>query len=298
MTTQRSLKRVKIIDKTVGYILLILLALFFLFPLVYMITTSLNPNERDIVSKMGSIEAFIPTEVSLKNYFGDPNAEDPNLTANKGVTGRMNFGRFMFNSVFIVTCTVLGGLLINSMLAFGLARFNFKGRVFFVSMIVALMIIPFEAIAIPLLWLVNSLGWMDSYQVQIIPFMANPFYIFLFYQFFIQFPKALEEAALIDGAGWFKIYWKVALPLSKPIMASVAILHFLMQWGFFLWPLMVTRGEEFRPLPVAMQQFFGQYPRDWGDIMAFASMMTIPVLILFIILQGQFVNSAKSSGIK
>ena len=242
--------------------------------------------------------AFVPTNVSLKNYIGDPDAEDPKKTENQGVLGRMNFGRFMFNSVFIVSCTVLAGLLVNSMLAFGLARFSFKGRGVLVAGIVALMIIPFEAIAIPLLWLVNNLRWLDSYQVQIIPFIANPFYIFLFYQFFIQFPKALEEAALIDGASWFKIYWKLALPLSKPILSSVAILHFLMQWGFFLWPLMVTRGEEFRPLPVAMQQFFGQYPRDWGDIMAFASMMTIPVLILFVILQRHFVNSVKSSGIK
>lgn len=298
MARSRSLRRIKILDKTVGYILLILMALFFLFPLLYMISTSLNPNERDIVSKMGSIEAFIPSNISLKNYIGDADAEDPTLTENKGVFGRMNFGRFMFNSIFIVSCTVIAGLLINSMLAFGLARFSFKGRTILVSLIVALMIIPFETIAIPLLWLSNSFKWLDSYQVQIIPFIANPLYIFLFYQFFIQFPKSLEEAALIDGAGWFKIYWKLALPLSRPILSSVAILHFLMQWGSFLWPLMVTRGEEYRPLPVAMQQFFGQYPRDWGDIMAFASMMTIPVLILFIILQGQFVNSVKNSGIK
>ncbi|MDN5360577.1 MAG: multiple sugar transport system permease protein [Thermotogaceae bacterium] len=298
MAQQRSLKRVKIFDKVIGYFLLTLLALFFLFPLVYMVSTSLNPDERDIVNKMGSVMAFVPKNISLKNYIGDPDAEDPTKTENQGVIGRMNFGRFMFNSVFIVSCTVLAGLLVNSMLAFGLARFSFKGREVLVSGIVALMIIPFEAIAIPLLWLVNNLGWLDSYQVQIIPFIANPFYIFLFYQFFIQFPKALEEAALIDGASWFKIYWKVALPLSKPILSSVAILHFLMQWGFFLWPLMVTRGEEYRPLPVAMQQFFGQYPRDWGDIMAFASMMTIPVLVLFVILQRHFVNSVKSSGIK
>ncbi|HPE70339.1 MAG TPA: carbohydrate ABC transporter permease [Thermotogota bacterium] len=298
MARQRSLKRVLLVEKIVVYFLLSLLVVFFLFPLVYMITTSLNPDETDIVHKMGSLMAFVPTTVSLKNYIGDPNAEDPERTENKGVIGRMNFGRFLFNSVFIVSCTVLAGLLVNSMLAFGLARFSFKGRSLLVGTIVALMIIPFEAIAIPLLWLTNALGWLDSYHVQIIPFIANPFYIFLFYQFFIQFPKALEEAALIDGASWFGIYWKVALPLSKPILSSVAILHFLMQWGFFLWPLMVTRGEEFRPLPVAMQQFFGQYPRDWGDIMAFASMMTVPVLVLFVILQRHFVNSVKSSGIK
>jgi len=281
---QRSLKRVKILDSTISYILLFVLFAFFLFPLIYMISTSLNPDEMDILKRMSSAEAFIPSVVSFQNF--------------TDVFNRMPFGRFIFNSAFVVSATVICGLFVNSMLAFGLARFNFRGRKFLVALIVALMIIPFEAVAIPLLWVTNSFGWLDSYQIQIIPFIANPFYIFLFYQFFIQFPKALEEAALIDGAGWFKIYWKIALPLSKPIMASVAILHFLMQWGFYLWPLMVTRGPDYRPLPVAMNVFFGQYPRDWGDIMAFATMMTLPVLILFIILQGQFINSAKTTGVK
>src|SRR6056297_2999271 len=270
--------------KLILYIIMTIFFIIFFAPILYMITTSLTPVEEQILNNMASIKGFIPTNVGLDNYFD--------------VFQRMPFGRFLFNSLFIVSTTILLGLVVNSMMAFGLARFNFKGRNLIISTVLALMIIPFEAIAVPLLLITNRLGWLDSYQVQIIPFIANPFYIFLFYQFFIQFPKALEEAALIDGASWFKIYWKLALPLSKPILSSVAILHFLMQWGFFLWPLMVTRGEEFRPLPVAMQQFFGQYPRDWGDIMAFASMMTIPVLVLFVILQRHFVNSVKSSGIK
>ncbi|HHF08481.1 MAG: carbohydrate ABC transporter permease [Thermotogae bacterium] len=284
MPAEKSRKKLTLIDKSISYTLMILLAIFFLFPLIYMISTSLNPDELDILKRMGSIKAFIPSPASLKNY--------------SDVFARMPFGRFIFNSVLIVSLTVLAGLLVNSMMAFGLARFTFKGRGLLVSIIVALMIIPFETIAVPLLLMTNKFGWLDSYHVQIIPFIANPFYIFLFYQFFISFPKALEEAALIDGASWFKIYWKIALPLSKPILASVAILHFLMQWGFFLWPLMVTRGPEYRPLPVAMQVFFGQYPRDWGDIMAFATMMTAPVLILFVVLQGQYVKSVSQTGIK
>ncbi|OAA30729.1 sugar ABC transporter permease [Kosmotoga arenicorallina S304] len=284
MPTERSRKKLILIDKSISYTLMILLAAFFLFPLIYMISTSLNPDELDILKRMGSIKAFIPSPASLKNY--------------SDVFARMPFLRFIFNSLLIVSSTVIAGLFVNSMMAFGLARFTFKGRKLLVSVIVALMIIPFETIAVPLLLMTNRFGWLDSYHVQIIPFIANPFYIFLFYQFFIGFPKALEEAALIDGASWFKIYWKIAMPLSKPILASVAILHFLMQWGFFLWPLMVTRGPEYRPLPVAMQVFFGQYPRDWGDIMAFATMMTAPILILFVVLQGQYVKSVSQTGIK
>lgn len=270
--------------KILIYLLMFLLAVFFIFPLIYMISVSLNKDELEILKRMSSLRAFIPAEFSLKNYLD--------------VFQRMPFGRFLFNSFFIVTSTILLGLIANSMAAFALARFVWRWRGFVLAFIIALMIIPFEAIAVPLLLITNKMGWLDSYIVQIVPFIANPFYIFLLYQFFSKFPLELEEAAIIDGANWFDIYFKIAMPLSKPILASVAILHFLMQWGSFLWPLMVTRGPEYRPLTVAMQVFFGQYPRDWGDIMGFAAMMTIPVLILFIILQDTYVNTVARSGIK
>ncbi len=258
--------------------------ILFFGPILYMLTTSLTPNEEQILENMATFKAFIPTNVGLNNYID--------------VFERMPFGRFLFNSIFIVSTTILFGLVVNSMAAFGLARFQFKGRNLIISTVLALMIIPFEAIAVPLLLITNRLGWLNSYHVQIIPFIANPFYIFLLYQFFINFPKELEEAAIIDGASWFKIYYKLAIPLSKPILSSVAILHFLMQWKRFLWPLMVTRGPAFRPLTVAMQVFFGQYPRLWGDIMAFATMMTLPIVILFIILQDRYVSTVARSGIK
>ena len=266
------------------YIIMSIFFILFFFPILYMITTSLTPVEEQILRNMASIKGFIPTSIGFENYFD--------------VFDRMPFGRFLFNSLFIVTTTILFGLLVNSMMAFGLARFQFKGRNLIISTVLALMIIPFEAIAVPLLLITNRLGWLDSYQVQIIPFIANPFYIFLLYQFFINFPSELEEAAIIDGASWYKIYYKLAIPLSKPILASVAILHFLMQWRRFLWPLMVTRGPAYRPLTVAMQVFFGQYPRLWGDIMAFVAMMTLPIIILFVLLQDRYVSTVARSGIK
>lgn len=282
--SSKSLKKTKRVQSIIGYTLMILIAFFFLFPLFQMITTALNPDEMDVLRSMGTINAFIPRHFSFQNFIN--------------VFNRMPFGQYFFNSTLITVLTVFGGLVINSMLAFGLARFQFRGRGIIVAMVVALMIIPFEAIAVPLLILTNTFRWHNSYHVQIIPFLANPLYIFLLYQFFIGFPKALEEAALIDGASWMKIYWKIAIPLSGPILASVGILHFLMQWGFFLWPLMVTRGPTYMPLPVAMQEFFGQYPRLWGDIMSFASMITLPVIFLFVILQRQYVKSVAQTGIK
>jgi multiple sugar transport system permease protein len=268
-----------------NYLVLILLAIFFLFPIVFMLVSSVKANETQVLTDMGTLYAFIPRgEISLKNY--------------SDVFEAMNFGRFMLNSAFIVGTMIIGGLIVNSLIAYALARLHFKGRGLLLGVIVALIIVPFESVAVPLLLTINRLGWLDSYHVQIIPFIADAFSIFLFYQFFIGLPRELEEAALVDGASLFRIYWTIALPLSRPIFATVAILQFLTHWGDFLWPLMVTRGEEFRPLPVAMQQFFSYDPKLWGDIMAFAAMITIPVLIVFLLFQRWFVQSVATSGVK
>jgi multiple sugar transport system permease protein len=267
------------------YLLMIVLAFFFLFPIIFMIVASLKDNEMQIVRDMSSLAAFVPYgEIGIQNY--------------RDVFDQMPFGRFMFNSVFIVGCTVLAGLVVNSLIGYALARLRFKGQRLVLAVIVALIIIPIEAVVIPLLLMVNRFGWLDSYHVQIIPFIADAFSIFLFYQFFIGLPKDLDEAAVVDGASPFRIYWNIILPLSKPVFATVAILQFLTRWGDFLWPLMVTRGEEYRPLPVAIQQFFSQDPKVWGDIFAFAAMITIPVLIVFLLFQKWFVQSVATSGVK
>ena len=280
-----SFKFRKNISITLSYLLLIVVALFFLFPIIFMFVSSIKNNETQIIRDMSSISAFIPYgDLGLKNYFD--------------VFRQMPFGRFMLNSVFIVGSTVLMGLVLNSMIAYALARLRFKGRGFILSFIIALIIIPTEAVVIPLLLMVNRIGWLDSYQVQIVPFIVDAFSIFLFYQFFIGLPKSLDEAAKIDGANPFQVYWKIIVPLSKPVFATVAILQFLFRWGDFLWPLMVTRGYEYRPLPVAIQQFFSQDPKVWGDIFAFASMVTIPSLIIFLLFQKWFLRSVASSGIK
>ena len=291
-TPKENYHRNQAIGTVVKYILMTILAIFFLFPIIFMLVSSIKTNELQVVSDMSSLRAFIPVgELGFANY--------------SDVFDNLNFGRLMFNSILVTLLTVLLGLLVNSMIAYALSRLNFKGRALLLSVIISLIIIPFEAVAIPLLVLVNKLPWfggattwLDSYHVQIIPFIADAFSIFLFYQFFLNIPKDLEEAALVDGAGLFRIYWQIILPLSKPIFATVAILQALACWNRFMWPLMVTRGEDFRPLTVGIQSFFGQDPRIWGDLMAFASMITIPVLIVFLLFQKWFVQSVASTGIK
>jgi len=275
-----------------NYLVMTMLAIFFIFPIVFMLVTAFKNNEMQIMSDVSSLKAFIPYgELGFQNF--------------DDVFSRMEFNRLLLNSTIIMLATVLLGLFVNSLIAYALARLRFKGRDTLLGVMIALIIVPFEAVAVPLLLLVNKLpwfggatSWLNTYHVQIIPFIADAFSIFLFYQFFINIPKDLEEAALVDGASLFRIYWSIVLPLSKPIFATVAILQALASWNRFMWPLMVTRGVEARPLTVGMQTFFGQDPRIWGDLLAFASMITIPVLIIFLLFQKWFVQSVASTGIK
>ena len=208
------------------------------------------------------------------------------------------WARFFFNTCVIVGSIVVLGIVVNSMAAFALSRIRFRGRALLVSGVVALIILPFEGLAVPLFLMINRFGWFDTFQAQIVPFIAHPFSIFLFYQFFNKIPRDLDEAAKVDGASWWQIYRKISLPLSRPVIATVAILQALEYWNSFLWPLMVTRGPEFRPLSVAMNTFFGQPPRQWGDIMAFAFLTALPVLLLYLAFQRWFVRSVAQSGLK
>ena len=274
-------KRVRTV---LGYAALLLLGFFFLFPTVVMIVLSLQPDETLITQDMGSIWMFIPRALSLQNY--------------TDVFERVNFPLAFGNSILIVGLTIIFGLFFNSLIAYSLARIEWKGRNIVLASVVALMIIPFEAIAVPLLKVVNEFGWLDSYHVQIIPFIADAFSIFLFYQFFIGIPKDLEEAAFVDGASRFRMYWQIIVPLSLPVFATVAILQFIFKWGMLLWPLMVTRGPRFMPLPLAMNTLYGQAPFLWGDRFAFAALMTLPTLAIFLIFQKWFVRSVASSGVK
>ena len=282
--------------RVLSYSIHAVLVLFFLMPLVFMFVSAFKGDELQLLKDMGGLAAFVPSgEISLQNF--------------RDVFARGSFVRAFANSLATVAITVGLGVLVNSMFAYALARFRFRGRELLLAMVVALIIVPFEAIAVPLLLLVNqlpwwnaadgwALGWLDSYQVQVIPFVAHAFSVYLFYQFFIALPRDLEEAALMDGASRWRIYWSIVLPLSKPVIATVAVLQFLARWGDLLWPVMAVRSEAYATLPLAMQTFFGQYPRQWGDVMAFAAMATLPTLLLFLVFQRWFVRSAVSSGIK
>jgi multiple sugar transport system permease protein len=266
-----------------SYLLLTLLGLLFVAPILFMMVGSLKPDEL-VLSQAGTFKAFVPEQASLENY------ED--------VFTRVDFVRFFFNSMFITGAIVLGGLLVNSLAAYAFARLRWRGRIFLFTAVLALMIIPLEAIAVPLFFQVTLLGWRNTYIAQILPFIANAFSIYLFYTFFIGLPKELEEAARVDGASTIRTFFEIIVPVSLPVFATVTILTFLTQWGSFLWPLMVTVDEQVRPLPVAIASFQTLPPLQWGDILGFGVMMVAPILVIFLIFQKWFVEGVASTGTK
>ncbi len=275
------------------YALLILVALIFCFPLVFMVISSLKP-DLQLLTDTNSIRAILPVgDISLNNYFA--------------AFKRAPVATFVFNSVLVTTTTVMLSLAICSLAAFSFVFLNWRGRDFFLALIISSLILPFETIAVPLLLIVNNLpwigtsgltiGWLNSYQVQIVPFIADGLTIFLFVQYFRDLPRELVEAARIEGATWWQVYYKVIMPLAGPVIATAAILKFLVMYNQFLWPLMVTQAEQYRPVMVGLQYFF-QLNIAWGEVMAYLSLITVPVLVFYLLLQRAFIASIASVGIK
>ncbi len=265
------------------YTTLALLAVLYIAPILLMVIGSLKPDARVLI-EAGTWKAFLPDHASLQNY--------------ADVFSRVDFTRYLLNSLWITGCVVFFGLIVNAMAGYAFARMQWRGRDRIFGLVLMILIVPLEAIAVPLFYLVTLLGWRDSYVVQIVPFIANAFSIYLFHTFFLGLPRELEEAARIDGAGPLRTFTGIIVPNAKPAFASVAILTFLTQWGAFLWPLMVTSSEAVRPLPLGIAAFYTLPPLQWGDIFAFGVMMVAPVLLAFLIFQKWFVRGVAATGVK
>jgi multiple sugar transport system permease protein len=277
----------------VRYAVLVLIAIIFVFPLVFMVMSSLKPDQQ-LLADTSSLRAFLPVgDIGLANY--------------AAAFQRAPIGLFVFNSVLVTGLTVLLCLAVCSMAGFAFVYLNWQGRDLFLSVILATLIVPFETIAIPLLLLVSKLpwigwdgvtfGWLNSYRVQIIPWIADGLTIFLFVQYFKSLPRELIEAARVEGASWFQVYWRVVMPLSGPVLATAAILKFLVMYNQYLWPLIVVQQEQYRPVMVGLQYFF-QLNIAWGEVMAYLTMITVPVLAFYLALQRAFIASIASTGVK
>lgn len=280
-------------DKTWRYALLIIGAAIFVGPLIFMVMSSLKPDAQ-LLADTGSLRAFLPVgDISFANYVS--------------AFQRAPVATFIFNSVLVTGLTVLFSIFICSLAAFAFVFLKWRGREVLLAVIIATLIVPFETIAIPMLIVVNNLpwvstsgftiGWLNSYQVQIVPFVADGLTIFLFVQFFKDLPRELIEACRVEGATWFQIYRRVVMPLSGPVIATAAILKFLAMYNQYLWPLMVTQAESYRPVMVGLQYFF-QLNTAWGELMAYLSVITVPVLVFYLVLQRAFISSIASTGVK
>lgn len=276
------------------YLLLSAIAVIFIFPLVFMVMSSLKPDVQ-LLRDTASMRAFLPVgDISLDNYFA--------------AFQRAPVALFIFNSILVTGTTVAASLFLGSLAGFAFAFLNWRGRDLVFSVILATLIVPFETIAIPLLLEVNNLpwigangvhtGWLNSYHVQIIPWIGDGLTVFLFVQYFKDLPRELIDAARIDGASWFQVYWRVIMPISGPVIATAAILKFLIMYSQqYLWPLLVTQSEDYRPVMVGLQYFF-QLNVAWGEVMAYLSIITLPVLVFYLFLQRAFIASIAATGIK
>lgn len=210
----------------------------------------------------------------------------------------VDFLRYLANTFIVAATVTVVALLFHSMAGYALARLRFPGREAIFLTMFSTFLVSLPVIIVPLFILVRALGMLNSFSGLIIPSIFNAFGIFLLRQFYLSVPRELEEAALIDGAGFLRIYWSIILPLSRPILAALAILFFLANWNAFLWPLTITRDPELRLVQVAIASFQGQYTAAWNYIMAASTVVALPMLVLFLIFQRQIMDSLKTSGLK
>jgi multiple sugar transport system permease protein len=251
-----------------------------LLPVVWMVFASVKP-EADITGHPGQL---LPQHLTAHNY--------------REVTRQLPFARQFLNTVVFAGGVTVFSVLFNSMTAFALARLEFPGRrVLFVAVILFLMI-PYQVTLIPTYQIVAKLGLMNTFPGMIIPRATNAFGIFFLRQFFLGIPRSLDEAARIDGAGNWRIYARIILPLSTPALLTIALFDFMFNWNDLLWPLIFTTSTEMETLPAGLALFMGQHVTQYGVVMAGATLTTLPIVIAFLFVQRRFIQGIATTGLK
>ena len=249
-----------------------------LLPFAWMLSTSLKtPPETFTYPPI-----WIPKTIAWDNY--------------AKTIAAMPFGRFYLNSLIVTVSVTLLQILTSSLAAFAFARLRFRGRNALFLLYLATLMIPFQVTMIPNFIIVRLLGWYDTYQALILPPAFSAFSTFLLRQYFRGIPFDLDEAARIDGASSFRIWWSVILPLSGPVLAALAIFVSLNTWNDFLWPLIVTNSPAMRTLPVGLSTFQGQFKVEWNLLMAGSVIAMLPMLAIYILAQRWFIRGITLSG--
>ncbi|WP_433862140.1 carbohydrate ABC transporter permease [Streptomyces sp. L7] len=262
------------------WIVLVIGLIFAIVPFIWMVSGSFR-SESDL---FGNPASLFPTSITLHGYLG--------------VWEQLPFLRLLGNTFVFAGVTTAATLLFDSLCAYALARLKFRGRNLAFILVIATLMVPFQVTLIPVFIELFHFGWLNTYQGLIVPRATSAFGIFLFRQFFISIPTELDEAARIDGAGHFRIYWKIILPLAKPAIATVAILNFMNLWNDLLWPLVVTSDPNMLTLPAGLTLFGGQHVTDHAVLLAGATISLIPIAVAFFFAQKYFVAGVATTGLK
>lgn len=259
------------------------LGILFLSPLIWMVSASLKEN-RDIFKNINHLTTFIPKNITMSNY--------------SEMLERSNMIGIILFSMLYISIVIVGGLIVNLLAGYAIARLNFKGRKLILGLILAFYIVPFETTVLPLYLVCNKMSITNTIWALCLPFVADCFNIFLFKQFFEGFPKDLNEAAAIDGCGILGTFVKIVIPNSLPIMATSIVLTIVSRWSDFMWPLMAVTDPKLRTVQLGIQVFFTDPPIKYGPIMAALVFTTLPIILIFLFLQKYYVQGVTSSGIK
>lgn len=263
---------------------LLAVAAIFLAPVVWIVSGTLREGSEILrfATPFGP-RTVIPETVTfdnLRNLFAGP------------------FLRAIVNSFVVATTSVAIGLALNAMAAFAFAAMRFRGRNVLFAVVVFSFLIPFEVLAVPLSEAVRTLGLTNTYLALILPGIGHGLVIFMLRQFFLAVPPDLREAASVDGAGWWTVFWRIYLPLSRPALISGGLLLFLFQWQAYLWPLLITTDRTMDVGPIALARFFGQYDVDYGQLFAGSLVLSLVPALLLLRFQRYYTESVASSGVK
>jgi len=272
----------KIIAKNLPrYILLILVGVLFIAPVFWMVSSALKPDYEIFAFPI----KWLPTEPQWQNF--------------KEALTQQPFGRFAISTLIIAISTIIGHLLSCSIVAYGFARFKAPGSGFFFVLMLSTLMLPYPVIMVPLYIIFSRLGWVNSFAPLILPaFFGNAFYIFLLRQTFRQIPTDLEDAALMDGATTLQTLWHIILPLAKPALATVAIFTFQAAWNDFLGPLIFLHDQQKYTIMLGLSFFRGAYTVNWAHLMAASIVVSLPVILVYVLAQRQFIQGIAFTGKK
>lgn len=262
------------------HVVLVCAAFGTLLPVIWLVASSFK--ESDAIFAFPP--SFLPRDATLSNY--------------TRLFSEVPFGRYFVNSVFLSTAATLISLFFSTLAGYGFAKYEFAGKRFLFTILLASMMIPFQVLLVPLFKLLKDIGWLDSYWGIVVPFMVGGFGIFLMRQFMVGVPNDLIDAARIDGCHEFGIYWRVVLPVVKPAVGALTIFVFLGQWNNYLWPLIVLRDEAKYTLPLGLANLVGVYRQEYGMLMAGTLVALAPIVALFMAMQREFVSGITLGAVK